>query len=573
MNKKKNIIILSIVIIVILGITIYYFNDKSKLSSTDTTVDEISTSVNLDTSDEDIDWSKYDVKDITLNDSITITESGVYNLSGEITNGLITINTDGNVKLNLNGVTITNSSGPAIYVESSNTVVINTIEGTTNTLSDGSTYTSYDEDVEGAIYSKDDLVLEGNGTLVVTGNKGDAIVCKDDLKINSGTYNITAKDDAIRGTDSVYILDGTFEINADGDGIKSTKEQDETKGYVKIVNGTFNITAKFDGIQVETKLLIDNGEFNITTGGGSSNSSQKSGWGNWQNSNISSDSAKGLKAGDNIVITGGTFNLNTSDDAIHSNNYVGISGGEFKIASGDDGIHADTELVIDNGDIDITNSYEGLEAKTITINNGNINIVSSDDGINAAGGNDGSGFNRPGANINSSDQSTFTINGGTIYVNASGDGLDSNGNIYINGGNIIVDGPTDNGNGALDYDSELKITDGTLIAIGSSGMAQGISTSSTQYGVLINFTSNYNSGSVISIVDSNNNEILSYTANKSFSSIAFSSSKLEKGATYTVKINGSEYQTFTINSISTTVGSSQGQGMMPRGDNNRGGHR
>ena len=556
MNKRKIIIIFVFVTLIVAVFSLYYFKNKDSLNPTSTSVSDINTNVQLDISDEKINWSNYENREIILTKSITITEEGIYNLSGEITDGLISIKTDGDVKLNLNGVTINNSNGPAIYVESANTVVISTVSETVNSLSDGSNYSGYDEDIEGAIYSKDDLVLEGEGTLVVNGNKKDAIVCKDDLKINSGTYIVTAKDDGIRGKDSVYILNGTFNIDASGDGIKSTNEVDATKGYVKIENGVFNIVSELDGIQAETKILISNGTFNITTGGGSINSSDKLGWGTFGSSNSTSDSAKGIKAGDSIVITDGIFVFDTSDDSIHSNNQVGISGGTYTINSGDDAIHADSELIVDSGEIDIKKSYEGLEAQTITINGGVIKVVASDDGLNAAGGNDGSAINRKGASSSmSSSKSTLTINGGDIYIDASGDGLDANGSIYINDGYIVINGPSNNGNGALDYDSECKITGGTLIATGSSGMAQGISNSSSQYGVLINFTNNYDSGTNITIIDANDNEIMQYTSNKSFSSLVFSSSELSKG-NYSVKINGEIYNTFAVSSISSVVGRS-----------------
>lgn len=562
MKQKSQIYILRVIfVIAVLGVLIYCFLSKNTLKPTSTSVNDMDTNVRLDTSDEKIIWSNYQNREITLTNSITITEDGIYNLFGTIEDGCITINTNGDVFLNLNNVSITNSSGPAIYVESANTVVIHTVENTTNTLTDSSTYTGFDTDVEGAIYSKDDLVLEGDGTLVIHGNKADGIVGKDDLKINSGTYIINTVDDGIRGKDSVYILDGIFTIKSGGDGIKSTNDTESDKGYVKIENGTFDITSTLDGIQAETKVLISDGIFTIKTGGGSSNASTNSNWGSWgATTSTNSDSAKGIKSGDNMVLTGGTYTLNTSDDAIHSNRYVGISGGTYKITSGDDGIHADEELVIDDGEIDITKSYEGLEAKTITINNGNIRVVSSDDGLNAAGGNDGSAMNRPGAPTSQNGvKSSLTINGGNIYVNASGDGLDANGSIYINGGAVVVDGPSSSGNGALDYDSECKITGGSLIAVGASGMSQGISSTSTQYGVLVNFGSNYSGGTTIRLLDANNDEVLSYTSTKSFSSFVYSSSVLSKG-TYTLQIDNRTIGTVTVNNIATTVGNSRMNG-------------
>lgn len=510
--KKKLWIVIPIVLVIILGILLYYFY-KNKNSN----IIDIETSINIDTSSDDINWDNYEEKNIKLSESLTITNPGVYTLNGTLT-GNITINTNANVKLILNNVTITSDNGPAIYVKNADNVIISTMEGTTNTLSDSSTYTGFDDGIEGAIFSKDDLVLEGTGTLILNGNKGDSLVSKDDLLINSGTYIINAKDDGIRGKDSVYIKDGNITITSVCDAIKSTNETDTTKGYVKIDGGTFNIT---------------------TT------------------STNESDSAKGIKSSNLILINGGKFNINTTDDAIHSNNNIKINNGNFEIYPKDDGIHADNELIIEDGNIVINKSYEGLEAQNIVINNGVINIFASDDGINATG--------------KTNTTATLTINGGDISVNASGDGLDANGSIYIYGGSVNVDGPTSNGDGALDYDKELIISGGTLVAVGSSGMAQGISNTSTQYGILVNFSNTYNSNDVISIVDSSNKEVFSYTAKKSFSSLCYSSKSLKDGETYTIKINGVSVQVITINNISTTAETSSRN---PSGrPNNQGGPR
>ncbi len=559
MNKRKLLISLGIILFIIVGIFVYYFILRNNTNVSSNGV--IDTKIGATIKDDDIDWSKYKSSNILLNnESITIDSDGVYYLSGSIVDGNVVINTSGNVKLVLDNVTITNSSGPAIYIKNANMVVISTSSDSVNTLSDGSTYSSsYDSDVEGAIYSKDDLVLEGDGSLVINGNMGDGIVGKDNIKINSGTYRITSSDDGIRGVDSIYIVSANMDINALGDGIKSTNENDSCLGYVKIINGSFNVVAGNDGIQAESKLLIDNGTFNITTGGGASNSSNKS---SSFNRSVSSDSAKGIKAGDNIVISNGSFELNTLDDAIHSNNYILISGGSYSILSLDDGVHADSNLVIDDGNICISKSYEGLEANNITINGGDISITSSDDGINAAGGSDGSSTNRSGAspNMSYSSNAMIIINSGNIVINANGDGIDSNGSIYVNGGNIYVNGPEDDGNGALDYDGDFVITGGEIIAISSSGMAQGIGNNSTQYGMLVYLSNTYDNGSVISIRDSNGEEIISYTSMKSFSSIVFSSDKLTKGNVYSVYINDSLYTSVTINDINTVSGRQMGMG-------------
>lgn len=561
-SKKVILVVVILVTMLVFGVIIFTTSSKPKnqLSSNNTT-DIIDMNINTDDGDEKIDWSKYTNSEYTLTDSITITDEGTYNLTGTITDGLIIINTTGNAKLVLNNVNITNSSGPAILVKNAEDVVIELAEGSTNYLEDGKTYSGYESDEIGTIYSHDDITLQGTGSLIVKANNQDAIVSNDDLKIVSGTYDITSNDDGIRGKDSVYIQSGTVTIVSKGDGIKSTNDTDTEKGYILIETGTFNIEADLDGIQAETKLNIKNGSFNIKTGGGSGTTSKNDNWGRWGQSTSSqtSDSAKGLKSGDNLLIENGTFTFNTSDDAIHCNNYVGIKSGTLNIESGDDGIHADAELIIDGGNIKITKSYEGLEAAKITINAGDVSVVASDDGINVAGGNDYSAMDRKGANNYSSRTSNvLTINGGTIYVDATGDGIDVNGSAYINGGDIKVDGPTNSGNGALDYDRTFEVNGGSLLAGGTSGMLQGCSSSSKLYNVIITFTSSYSAGDVITIVNSSNSTIATYQSNKSYSSLVVATSALKKGLTYTIKVNGSEYKTFTVSNQTTTVGNSSG---------------
>ena len=182
--KKTGIILVICVILIILAIGVFTYLNKSgntKVSNSSESQIKIT------------DWSDYDVNEISLTDTLEITKAGIYKLTGTISDGLIKINTDGNVKLILNGVSITNSSGPTIYVENADNVEIETVGGTTNTLTDGKTYTGYEEDVDACIFSKDDLILSGNGTLKVVANYQDAIASKDDLKITGGTYDIKAK--------------------------------------------------------------------------------------------------------------------------------------------------------------------------------------------------------------------------------------------------------------------------------------------------------------------------------------------------------------------------------------------
>ena len=228
-------------------------------------------------------------------------------------------------------------------------------------------------------------------------------------------------------------------IDAGGDGIQSNGSGDPTYGWIRIEDGTFQITAAQDGIQAESALEIDGGSYSIETGGGSANAVMKSDgtlnpqWGRWGEAESTEDtsvSAKGLKAGTALNLSGGSFSLDTSDDALHSNGSLTISGGDITIATGDDGAHADEALEISSGTIEITYSYEGLEGCSVTISGGSITIQSVDDGINAAGGSDGTmglDFDQFGT----SSDCFLRITGGEIEIDASGDGLDSNGPLYL----------------------------------------------------------------------------------------------------------------------------------------------
>jgi len=333
--------------------------------------------------------------------------------------------------------------------------------------------------------------------------------------------------------------------------------------------------------------MIKGGEITLSAGGGSK-------------SRIDANtSAKGIKAAVRVKIDGGSFTINSADDAIHSNSSIVINGGTFAIATGDDGLHADSTLEVNGGNITITECYEGLESAVITINDGHIRITSRDDGLNVVAGNDGSGTNlgpaqgwgqgaRPGPGMMPGPgvgpgQDAFAysgnyylyIHGGYMVIDAAGDGMDINGAIEMTDGVVIINGPTMNMNGALDYYGSFKITGGFLVAVGSSGMAQAPSASSTQYSLLLNYTSAQRAGSLIHIQTAGGESILTFSPTKQYQSLAFSSPALKNGSTYSVYCGGSStgtakdglYQggayagsqcsSFTISSIVTYVGSSR----------------
>lgn len=485
---------------------------------------------------------------------VTISSAGTYVVSGSISDGSLVVDssTDGTVRVVLNGATITSANSAPIYVKNAGKAMISLEPGTTNTLTDGNTYTYTDtanQEPDATIFSKDNLVFNGTGSLKVIGNAGDAIKGKDDLLIVEGTFDITAADDGIIGKDLTQIEGVTLTINAGGDGIKATNDTDTTKGAVTLNGGTYTITAGADGVQAVTDLTVGGGTYTIITGGGSANALTKTdtqmrpGASQSTSDTDSSDtgSYKGLKSTGQIMVNGGTFKLDTKDDALHANNTITINSGEITAASGDDGIHADTTLTINDGTINITKSYEGLESADVTIAGGIISVVASDDGINVAGG-DGSSTSeeRPGAgNFNETGGSNqLTITGGITTVNTGGDGLDANGSIAISGGITLVDGPTDSGNGALDYDGTCEVTGGVLITAGSSGMAQFPSEGSTVGTVAMTFSSTQAAGTLVNISDASGKSIVSYTPGKAFSTISISVPDLATGGSYILSTGG-----------------------------------
>jgi hypothetical protein len=215
--------------------------------------------------------------------------------------------------------------------------------------------------------------------------------------------------------------------------------------------------------------------------------------------------------------------------------------------------------------------------------------VASDDGINAAGGNDGSSINgRPGQNnFGPSGDYHLCVNGGYITIDATGDGIDTNGPIDMTGGVVIVNGPTSNNNGALDYTGAFNVTGGFLVAAGSSGMAQAPSASSTQYSVMQTFPSPQAAGTIVHVETKDGEEILTFVPTKAYQSVVLSSPKLNNGSTYVVYSGGSSTGTvtdglysggtytagaqvasFTLSSIVTGAGPSRGG--FPGGGGGRG---
>lgn len=540
------------------------------------------------TSEElDASFNEAECTKISLgNETVEITSSGTYLLSGTLTGKSIHVNCNekGTIRLILNGVDITNSTDAPIIIEEAKKVIITLAEGTNNTVTD-SRNTTADEEYSAAVSSKADLTINGKGTLTVNAKYRNGIKSSDDLKIVSGTFHIDSKEDGIIGKDLLAIRDGSYTITSGTDGMKSTYDTDTSKGNVVIEGGQFQIASQNDGIQSQNILAVSNGTFTIKTGTGASealktnnntNSRNPFDWGNTATTTSdNAESIKGLKSQNATYITGGTYTIDSQDDSIHSNGQIVIDNGTFYLNTGDDGIHADSSIEINGGSIDIQKSYEGIEAEKITINQGNISIVSSDDGINAANGSStgfsmGGGMKNNGQGVaeNAASSSTIllTINGGTVAVNADGDGIDSNGSVIVNGGEVVVVGPTNNNNAALDFDSQFEINGGTLMAFGSNGMLE-VPTSATNGCCLVTTFETQAANSVFELKDSSGNIIMNYTPVKSYSSAIVYAETIKNQSQYTIKAGNSSVELTATESVTTN--GNVGMGGMSGG---KGGH-
>ena len=397
-------------------------------------------------------WDEKEAEKITLSgESVTISEEGTYLISGTLTDGQILVDADETAKIQLvlDGVTIENGSLPAIYAKQADKVFLTLAEGSENTLSvTGAMEADGETNTDAAIFSKEDLCINGSGSLTIS-SSGNGITSKDDLKVTGGDITIRAEGHGLEGKDSVRIAGGTFAVTSGKDAIHADNAEEEGKGYVYIRDGSFTISAV------------------------------------------------------------------------------------------DDACHAAGNLTVEGGEIAVSSCYEGMEGHTIDILGGTIDITSSDDAFNAAGGNDGSG--NDGDPFATDTEAYLSIEGGTITVNCIGDGLDSNGSLYVSGGTIFVAGPENAGNGAVDYNGEGKITGGTLIATGMSGMAMNFGEGSTQGAMLLS------SGSAVtgtvSVTDSAGKELVSFDLGKNYDSVLISTPELAAGETYTV----------TLGSVSSTV--------------------
>ena len=593
-SKKFDIIAIVLTALVLVGIICAMFLPKDILTGNATGVYNYSDlhTVTITEDDHYTDYAKSSPVKINLmgdyieaasnnikidGSDITILGGGVYVLSGTLNDGTVIVDSEdgAEVRLILNGVGITSSDFSAINIRQSAKTVISLVEGTENVLTDGSTYNKekLGEDSAAAISSKDDLVINGNGSLTVNANSSDGIKANDSLKITGGNIKITSVDDGINANDYIAALNTSIAVNSGGDAIKC-EHTEEGKGFIAFEESVLSVTSGGDGVYASSALYMNETKADIVSGGGNENAVMKhggfGGFGRFgvNNSSTADDtpSTKAIKAGTNIVINGGSFNLDSAEDAIHSDKDVTINKGTFEILSGDDAVHAELNLVLEPETLNISKSYEGLEGAYITINGGDIRIVSNDDGINASGENSNGGMMMPpgmrgGEEKTAEEDIWLTVNEGHIYIETSGDGFDSNGSAVMNGGVLEIYGPENSGNGSIDVGDGgyvLIMNGGSLLAAGSSGMAEHPTENSPQQSLTFYLDEAHEAGSTIRISDSAGNEIISGASNKRFNWICISTESLSEGETYTLFINGTETASITANDGFASTGTRSG---------------
>lgn len=526
--------------------------------------------------------------------TVIITEGGDWEVTGTCTDGMIYVRTctdeeekdiNDKVKLRLNGMSLTNPDGPAIYWDRCKKAFITLESGTTNTITDGASYTTTVEEhvingvtysidasqAKGAIHTDDTLEIKGKGTLKVNGNYKHGIATDDDISIENGVFDITSVKDGIHANDDITINGKNVEItiNTQSAGLDSEGTLNlelvkkltvtgagkaiKADGDITITDGTYICDTTDDCINGNAAVNLTGGSYDLTSGDEAVTAASVL---TVENIELTANTTgKGIKAESDLNVNSGTFNITSGDDSVHCNGNITVKDGTFNLSSGDDGVHADTTLTIENGTINITKSYEGLEGNDVVINGGVISVVASDDGINAAGGQDQSSQGgRPGQNPfqpGASSNSAITINGGEVYVVSSGDGIDSNGALNFNDGVVVVQGPQSGGNFAVDADGTVGFNGGTVVALASSNAMWEDITRKTGNAVYNKSVGSVTKGSTVCITDSSGNVlaavksqlsgnlgVLFYKGNTTLSSVKFVT-----GGTYNGTLNSYGYGT------------------------------
>ena len=451
----------------------------------------------------------------------------------------------------------------ATYDESKASKIL--LQGTTATVSG-----------DGVTVSGSTVEITKGGTYIVEGTAS-----KVQLKVAAGKgdeVQIVFKNATLKNTEAPLLVDTAKKVILTlADGTKN-EVADESTSTVK------------GAIYSDSDLTI-NGKGSLTVNGNASNAIKSKDGIRIVDATVTTTAKKhGVAANDFVNVSGATLNLSADEDGIHSDNEddvllgnIYLTNTNITVNAGDDGINASNTMLIDEGaTIDVQKSEEGLEARLIHQVGGTVTVKSSDDGLNAKDwtleSSEGQGpgqqtktVKAEAANAKNLDQAgevKIVIDGGTLTVDAEGDGLDANGSIEINGGTVVVNGPTSGANAALDYDDNGKLNGGTVLFVDNGEMTMGFGSDSNQAFLMASVQGT--AGTTVEVVDSSGKTVASLKASKSFSTVLISSPEIKEGEKYTIKV-GSNSTTATASKKAANIGGRPGQGGPGGGQPGQGG--
>ncbi|ADG74039.1 conserved hypothetical protein [Cellulomonas flavigena DSM 20109] len=451
--------------------------------------------------------------------TVTISAPGTYRVSGTLTDGAVVVASagEGVVRVVLDGASITSSTTAPLQVQDADEVVVVLAEGSTNSLTDPATY-QYPEgqdEPNAALFSTADLTIAGSGALTVTGSANDGIASKDGLVVAGGRITVTAADDAVRGKDYLVVTGGTLELTAAGDGLKADDDTPEG-GFVHVAGGATRVTSGDDGVTAASDVVVSDGYLQVRAGGGAGAGGDSG--------------AKGLVGDVSLVLGGGSLAVDAIDDALHSDGTITVAGGNATLATAGDGADAGERLTITGGALIVTQSSEGLEAKVVQIAGGLIEVTAADDAISASDPSQPDAMGAiPGVDV--------AVSGGlTVLHAATGDGLDSNGTAQMSGGTLVVDGPTEFINSAVDTNGAFTVTGGTLIGVSSAGLLGTPTVQSPQ--TWVSLGSEQPAGTLLHVLAPDGTVLASFRTTKASGNLLYSHASLQLGSQYRLAVGG-----------------------------------
>ena len=497
---------------------------------------------------------------VTVEDgTLTITKAGTYKLSGEY-QGQIKVETADSdaVRLVLDNANITNSSGAALNVVNADEVILYSASGTTNTISDGADYTATGEDdPDAVVYSKADMTIAGEGTLKVNGNHEDGIHTSDGLVIASGTLEVNAANTGIKGKDYVDILGGTINVTAQQDGIKSTNDTDEGKGWTRLSNGTVTVNAGDDGFKASRVVEISGGSLTVEQ----SDEGIEAQYINVSGGDVNVTSADdgmnaSLKTSDSESTDSSANTSDTANQQQNSQQQGSLPGGQQSGTSNQQqqGMGQPPAMSGTSQDGTSQNGASGTaQQQNNTQNQGNHQNMGQPPAMPGGNAQDGKSQNGttgtgqqgmgqpPQGGMPGGGGGTFevidaaiNVSGGHVTVNAEGDGIDSNGVTTLSGGTLIVNGPSQGGNAALDTNGDLLLNGATVLSGSTADMFEAPSTNSTSGYLKLTNSSGFEQGSTVQVADSSGKVVANYKVTKSnVQLVLVSSSSIVKGQSYT----------------------------------------